>query len=120
MEQVQRPISLYNSDKKELVGVFFTQKLALKYIYGYKWASRSCYLWGAIAKKMVIRKNVLLGFPIAVRYANNEQIELLGDLDYIILNVYSDMFNVPIQNFKDDDEKSLSTIMKVRNQHINT
>jgi hypothetical protein len=86
------PIALYNSEKLELVGIFKTKTIIGKYLYegiyeGVKSQTKSSRVHVAISKKYQLR-NTRFEFPVALRYANKKQIEILGDQDAVIFKDY--------------------------------
>ena len=82
-----RPIAIYNCEKKELVGVFSELMYLAKYLYPIdpKRSYSNAYI--ALMKKTRIYKTAL-GFPVSVRFANDEQIELLVDQAAFIVDSY--------------------------------
>jgi hypothetical protein len=82
----QSAIAVYNADIAELVGIFSSQKLAVRYIFG-PYGTYKDNITKNLAKKNVLRKNRgVLGFNVAVRYASEKQkAEILGNNEYIIV-----------------------------------
>lgn len=83
-----RPIAAYNADKQELIGIFDCVPTTRKYLYKHDVNLR---IKKNILNKLNFKtklKDTFLGFPIAIRYANESQIEILGGKSYIILNDY--------------------------------
>jgi len=76
------PCAVYNVEKAELVGIFKTITLASKYVYG---TPKENSMSAVIRKKSKIRKyNNKLNLVITARYANQKQIDELGDKNWII------------------------------------
>lgn len=83
IEDNQRPIVLYDAKKQKAIGIFKQQVTATKYLYGNN--NRKQNVGGALKKKQRIH-NSLLNTPIAIRYANPDQIKLLGDQEVYMLD----------------------------------
>lgn len=81
-------ISIYNTEKKEFIGVFINYAVAARYVFNEKSTWNHNRIWHAFALKSRLKKNTIFDFPIAVRAANDKQIELLGDADYYISEPY--------------------------------
>lgn len=82
-----RPIALYNTIKKELVGVFATLQLAGKYCLPVSTNDISSKILDAVRRKRRIDKTKF-DFSIAVRYANEGQLKKLGDDEFYINGSY--------------------------------
>ena len=86
MSEDSKAVAIYNADKKELVAIIGSMQLATKFIYGkYTNAKKYQNVHYAIAKKGRLVKNDL-GFVVACRNGNKEQVDMLGDKDYIIFD----------------------------------
>lgn len=79
------PIALYDTKQKLCFGIFATPILAQKYLMG-KPGGR---IIQALGYKSRIRRN-LLGTPVAVRHANDEQISTLGSFYFWLHPDYQD------------------------------
>ncbi len=89
-------IAIYNADKKELICVVDSMKLAARYIYGDDLDSRAP---DKIKQKLKTKytidtNNSVHAFNIAVRNASLKQIELLGNKKFIFVNGYSNPFKI--------------------------
>jgi hypothetical protein len=82
-----RPIVLYNADKKEVIGIFESQSLAGRYLYPVEKNHKGGLIKSALSRKSKIFKSVF-DFPVAIRYANEIQTELLNGEEYLIINDY--------------------------------
>lgn len=78
-----RPIALYNCEKKELIGLFKSQVLVSMYLY----KERRHNIYASLKNKWKM-KNTVFDFPVAARWCNNQQVNLLGSENYKILNGY--------------------------------
>lgn len=84
---IGKPITLYNADKKEVIGVFATPSLAGRYVS----PDAVCLRKSGANMGNAARRNgrmppskTRFPFPVAVRYANAEQVESLGNEAFII------------------------------------
>jgi hypothetical protein len=81
-------IALYDAKAKKLIGVFATSGLVAKYIFKEEHdtnkTSRTSTSW---AQKNKLNHN---GMAYAIRTANEEQKQLLGENEYIIVNGYEE------------------------------
>lgn len=84
----KRAITIYNADKKEIVGIFSYVKLAAQFVYGNTALSKEAAAISQAARnksKIPTNKNIL-GYNAAIRIANSDQITELGDKPYLIKN----------------------------------
>jgi hypothetical protein len=89
MKPIQyRPVAVYNTTKKELVGIFRYKCLVARYIYKLYNIDKQQNIENCLKKKGKIIKDLIFDFKIALRYATDLQIEMLGEKDFIILNNY--------------------------------
>jgi len=83
-----RPVALYNTEKKELIAIFKYKIHVARYIF----KKYDCYKAQRIESTMrclgCISKGTIFDFKVTLRYANDKQIEMLGDNNYIILQGY--------------------------------
>ena len=85
----QKPVALYNCDKQELVGVFMTTQLAGKYLFPIgKTSQRVNRVAENLRTKRRIIKETIFDFPVAVRYANDLQVEMMQDKVFFIAPGY--------------------------------
>lgn len=98
-----RNIALYNAEKKELIGLFSLKCLADKYLYmdrAFKLKS------GTRVGKAIMTKGKIFNsrfeFPVAVRYTNEKQDEMLGSEDYLIVNGYPEPLKVQMNYVKNN------------------
>lgn len=94
----ERAITVYNADKQEVVGIFSTPTLVMKYLWAKQKTKKPSYLFHYLHKKTQVKKTIF-DFKVVVRYANQEQIEKLGEEDYIILNNYYEPPKVSMGGF---------------------
>jgi len=82
-----KPVAIYNCEKKELVGVFSEVIYLAKYLDPLETRKAYQRVYEALKLKNRIYKSKL-DFPVVVRYATDEQIELLLDRAAVIVNDY--------------------------------
>lgn len=95
-----RPIALYNTEKKELVAVFRYKILAARYIFEKYDCYKAQRVEDSIKKLGCINKGTIFDFKVTFRYANNKQIEMLGDADYIITDGYPGAIKTRMDGFQ--------------------
>jgi hypothetical protein len=78
-----RPLVLYDADRQKAIGIFRSQSLATKYLF--PGGTKRFSVNHALLKKIRI-KNSDLKTTIAVRYANPEQLLLLGENEVYMLD----------------------------------
>lgn len=84
-----RPVAVYNCSNKELIGIFKYKVLVARYIFkNYNCDKNHC-IENCLKSNGRILKDLKFDFKVALRYANEEQIKMLGTEDYIILNDYN-------------------------------
>lgn len=83
-----RPIAIYNAKKKELIGIFRYKVSVARYIYKNYNCDKNHYVEYCLKRNGRIIKDLVFDFKVALRYANELQIDMLGNRDYIILNGY--------------------------------
>jgi hypothetical protein len=98
------PIVAYNADKQELIGIFFDGSFVRRYFYQNDPNLKSSKNISSFVMRKGKLKDTLFDFFVALRYANNEQIEMLGDKDYVILNGYPIPSSSTMKCFKDNAE----------------
>ena len=79
-----RPIALYNCDKRECIGLFSRLVFASKYLY--KDSTKTNVSTSLKSKGRML--NTIFDFPVTARFCNAEQATLLGDEKFLILNGY--------------------------------
>lgn len=110
-----KPIVLYDTIIKKPFLIVSTKKLASKYIFGKSGkidlnASKIVY---SLDRKKVIEKNDV-GVPIALRYANDEFIDKLGDNEYLFLEDENNYKKITFDTLKSID---ISRTMLARDHH---
>ena len=93
-------VSLYNTDKKELVAIFRDMGIAGRYIFSHKSTYNSSRIWNAYIKNTKLHKNTNFDFPIAVRMAKGQALELLGENEFWISKAYPRMSDQKIRGMK--------------------
>lgn len=83
------PVTIYNCDKKEAVGIFASITLAVKYLFteeSRREAKLPIVRKAAIDKTRILKS--ILPFPVAVRYSTYDQVKLLEENDFKIMEGY--------------------------------
>ena len=88
---MEASIALYNTQKKELIGVFRTFAVAARYVFSEASTWNSSRMWNAYSLKTKLHKHTIFNFPVAVRTANEKCMELLGGKDVYITDGYPRM-----------------------------
>lgn len=83
-----RPIALYNADKRELIGLFAELIFAVKYLRPDQPQKAYSAMHDALRRVGNVRKNIIFDFPVAVRLATAVQAGELNDRQVIIKNGY--------------------------------
>jgi len=114
----EEPISLYNTDKKELIGIFTSFRSVAKYMFDHGY----CHKEGALRLSLNRKAKILcdkLKCTITLRYANATQKEQLeGKLYYI-----ADDYPKPIISGTITQEFSSSRLVmatKLKNKRVKT
>lgn len=82
-----RPIALYNCDKKELIGLFSELIILAKYLRPTDPNKSYSNLFYSLKHNGAIKKTVF-DFSVTVRYANEDQRKILGDERCVIMGDY--------------------------------
>jgi hypothetical protein len=82
----KKVIAVYNADEKKIVAIFSDNKKMAKFIYGNERSltTVSSNISEALRHNYLIRKNSL-GYPVALRYAKSQHVEMLGGYDELII-----------------------------------
>ena len=83
-----RPIAVYNAKKKELIGIFRYKVSVARYIYKNYNCDKNHYIEYCLKRNGRIIKDLVFDFKVALRYATETQVGMLGNREYIILNGY--------------------------------
>ena len=106
-------IALYDAKAKKLIGVFATSSLVAKYIFKEEHdmnkTSRTSTSW---SQKNKLNHN---GMAYAIRTANEEQKQLLGEDEYIIVNGYEEPTIANMSSF-DANRVYLTSVSKEKMQ----
>ena len=97
---MEQCFSLYNTKKKELIGVFRTLAIASRYVFSEESTWNNTRMWNAYALKTKLHKKTKFDFPIAIRLANEKCSELLGKNDVYIADTYPRMPSYRINGMK--------------------
>ncbi len=111
------PVAVYNSDKKELVGIFATQVLVGKYLFECGENYKSKKVNGALRYKSKL-SNTIFDFKVSLRYANESQVSLLSEMDFVMMDGYPSPSRTTTLGFF-DTRVTLSTRQreKMKNKH---
>lgn len=93
-------VSLYNTDKKELVAVFRDMGIAGRYIFSHKSTWNNSRLWNAFLNNTRIKKNTNFDFPVVIRMAKGKSLELIGDNEVYISDNYPKMSDQRIRGMR--------------------
>jgi hypothetical protein len=106
-------IALYDSNEKKLIGIFSTSTLAAKYIFKdehtTRQTSRTITAW---CQKNKIHHNDM---SYAVRTANEEQKQLLGTNEFIVINGYKQPSNHNMRSYN-NNRVNLNIVGKEKTQ----
>ena len=102
MKELRSSIVIYNTIKKEPIGIFSTKAMLCRYLFKENKIYHQSMLTYRLKNKTAIKKGIIFNFPIAVRYANIEQETLLNKEHFLILNNYPKKCEASILGFKDD------------------
>lgn len=93
-------ISAYDVTKKKLIGVFGSVSLCSRYLYSsnVKRENKYNYIRNALATKYRLRETIL-EVPVVLRHANRDQISLLKDKDFYIVQGYPQPYENKIYGF---------------------
>jgi hypothetical protein len=84
-----QPIVIYNTEKKEVIGVFSIPIKAIKYLFeDAVITEKNKSIFNYALKSKIKINETRFSFPVAARYANSVQAEMLGDKDFFILDGY--------------------------------
>ena len=95
------PIAAYNADKQELIGIFFNGGYVRRYFYQHNPTLKLTKDIPSFVTRKVKLKDTSFNFFVALRFANKEQIEMLGSKDYVILNGYPIPISSTMKGFED-------------------
>jgi len=93
-----RPIAVYNCDKKELIGIFRTVTLTGRYLFPHYFGHKVRTIYYCILHKSNPR-DTIFNFRVAVRRISREQEKLIGDADYIIVGNYPQPKQIQMNGF---------------------
>lgn len=88
MLQNNRPMAIYNADKKELIGIFQHQISVGKFLFPDGSYNRQR-MFGEYVRRKFKSRATRFPFPVAFRNASDEQVELLGNAEYLLMEGYS-------------------------------
>jgi hypothetical protein len=95
------PIVAYNADKQELIGIFFNGSYVRRYFYQNNPNLKASKNISSFVMRKGKLKDTSFDFKVALRYANKEQIEMLGSKDYVIFNDYPILAPSTMKGFED-------------------
>lgn len=103
-----RPVSIYNIQKKELIAVFASPTIAIRYLYDTPSVSNKRSVYQYISRKVKM-KSTRFDFDVAIRYANEQQIKMLNGEDYKIMEGYFVPHHTKMKGFTETKETLQST-----------
>ena len=89
----QVAVALYNTEKKHLIGVFKSSKLASKYLFRSYKEVHADRINNALHAKGRVYEGIIFDYPVAVRPANQTQLLLLKDSACFINQEYPQRMN---------------------------
>ena len=93
MEDNSRAVSLYDTEKKQLIGVFKSIEISAKYLFTTYNDKKSARLSHSLSRKHKLLEGTIFDFPVAIRVANQTQIELLSNKGCYIVEEYPQRMN---------------------------
>jgi hypothetical protein len=96
-----KPISIYNVNKKELVGIFSNMSVLKKYLKPGSSGNSYSSLHQALRLKGCLRKS-RFDFKVAIRFATQEHISELGDCHAVIRSGYPECDSILAKGFTDN------------------
>lgn len=97
-----KPVAIYNCYNQELIGVFSSGGFASRYLFEQNKMEGASRIWTSIKTKHKISKGTIFDFPVVCRNANNENKDILGNSEYVILNGYQTHSGEKMKGFKQD------------------
>lgn len=82
-----KAVAIYNAEKKELMGVFARCNYAVKYLFKTYNDQDQRKVYKALERKQKLEGTDFF-FPVAIRYANSIQIEMLAGDEFKICGSY--------------------------------
>lgn len=96
----QLTVSIYDTSKKQLLGIFKSLEIASKYLYNIPTEAGSRRIKNALQSQARITLDTGFDFPVCVRIASQTQKEMLSDRECLILNEYEVRLNAKGQKVK--------------------
>jgi hypothetical protein len=93
MQDNSRPVALYDTEQKKLIGVFKSIVIASKYLFENFQEKHANRVSNALCTKGKIIEGTIFKFPVAVRLANHAQILLLRNNACFINQEYPQRMN---------------------------
>lgn len=113
-----RVVTVYNADKKEVVGIFSMASLAARYLYNVKKNSSCQTIINCINRKSKVN-NTIFDFKVVVRNATPDQKIILGNESYVIFNGYQKPMESKMQGFSSTKESlMISSIEKLNRKNL--
>jgi hypothetical protein len=109
VEDGEKPVSLYNADEQKLIGIFKSRVIAGKFMSG---PGKAKQLIGQLISSAVRLRGSIkavsnrLGCRVAPRNTSPEQMALLGDKDYLVLDDRYQEFTKDLPSMKYTDNPS--------------
>lgn len=84
--QDRRPVALYSVEKKAIIGIFLHRQTLLKYLFGHNVSNgNETHVSQCLYRHNRIKK-CDLNTVVTCRFANKEQIDLLGTRNHLMLD----------------------------------
>jgi hypothetical protein len=93
MEDNSKTISLYDTEKKQLLGVFKSIELSARYLFTNHSERHTSRMHHALSRKHKISHETIFDFPVAIRISNQAQKDLLGNKSCHIIQEYPQRMN---------------------------
>jgi hypothetical protein len=98
-------ISVYNTEKKELMGIYRNLNIVSVFVYGVKDPIYLKRLERALSNKYKIIKDTKFEHPVAIRSSSLEQKMTLGDLDGVTMEPYPKVHSTTFLGIKSNKFK---------------
>lgn len=83
-------ISIYNTERKELMAIFASTSMAASYVYGQFNSSARERIGKRLTDSFRITDS-LFPYPLAVRYSTGNHVKMLGEKDGVIFEGYPEV-----------------------------
>lgn len=91
-------ITAYNTEEKEVIGIFSTSAMAARYLLKEATNHKNCLIYNAAKRKGCLLKTVF-NFRVAIRFSNEKQIEMMNGEEYLIINGYPEPHHTKMKGY---------------------